>query len=142
MSSDYNAAMAVVIEEKDLEKLGLEELKLFYMALDNVGISIEDIAHDFSLEDYSMSNVFYGPYEEKRDEVNIAYDELREAFKMKTGLTLMLNNHNSEERGSANDEVDGPFWSLMFGEVYQLSPEAEKLKQTAPFELKHFVDFG
>lgn len=142
MSSDYNGAFAVVIEETDLEQLQLKELGLFYKALDDVGINIEDVAGDFSVEDYSMTNVFYGPHEEKRDIVVNAYNDLREAFKKKTGLDLMLNNHDSDERGSANDEVDGPFWSLLFGDVYQLTPEAEKLKQTVPFEIKRFVDFG
>jgi len=142
MSSDYNGAFAVVIEEKDLERLQLKELALFYKALDDAGITIEDIAHDFSLEDYSMTNVFYGPHEEKRDSVVNAYSDLRDAFKAKTGLDLMLNNHNSYERGSDNDEVDGPFWSLSFGDVYKLTPEAKKLQQTVPFEIKRFVDFG
>ena len=142
MSSSYNGAFAVVIEEKDLERLQLKELALFYKALDDAGITIEDIAHDFSLEDYSMTNVFYGPHEEKRDSVVNAYSDLRDAFKAKTGLDLMLNNHDSDERGSANDEVDGPFWNLFFDDVYQLTPEAKKLQQTVPFEIKRFVDFG
>lgn len=142
MSSDYNGAFAIVIEEKELERLRLKELTLFYNALDDVGITIEDIAGDFSLEDYSMSDVFYGAYEEKRDTVVNAYNDLRDAFKAKTGLELMLNHHDSDERGSGNDEVDGPFWGLLFGDVYQLTPEAKKLQQTVPFEIKRFVEFG
>lgn len=50
-----------------------------------------------------------------------AYNNLCQAFQIKTGLSLCLGYHDAENRG---DEVDGAFWIVDF--VYELTEAGKK----------------
>ena len=138
MSMGHSAVFSVVIEEEDLEKLKLEELSLFYQAVEDAGTTVEDVATVVRFEHYDIEDLLVDdPYP-----VADAYEKLREAFKARTGLELFLNYHNSDDDGDIYDDVSGCFWELSFSDVYMLTPEAEKLQETIPFDIQRYVVFG
>ena len=138
MSMGHSAVFSVVIEEEDLEKLKLEELSLFYQAVEDAGTTVEDVAGVVRFEYYDINDL----YVDDPHPVADAYEKLREAFKTRTGLELFLNYHNSKDDGDIYDDVSGCFWELSFSDVYMLTPEAEKLQETIPFDIQHYVVFG
>ena len=138
MSMGHSAVFSVVIEEEDLEKLKLEELSLFYQAVEDAGTTVENVAIVVRFGDYDIDDL----YVDNPRPVADAYEKLREAFKARTGLELFLNTHNSEDEGDIYDDVSGCFWELSFSDVYMLTPEAEKLQETIPFDIQHYVVFG
>ena len=133
----HSAVFSVVIEEEDLEKLKLEELSLFYQAVEDAGTTVENVAAVVRFKDYDIDDLYI---DAPRPVVD-AYNKLREAFKARTGLSLFLNYHDSDE-GDIYDDVSGCFWELSFSDVYMLTPEAEKLQETIPFDIQHYVVFG
>lgn len=148
MSMGHSAVFSVVIEEEDLEKLKLEELSLFYQAVEDAGATVENVAAVVRFEDYDIDDMYYedDPTEDEALErtrpIIDAYEKLHEAFKARTGLGLFLNIHNSEDEGDIYDDVNGCFWELSFSDVYMLTPEAEKLQETIPFDIQHYVVYG
>lgn len=138
MSMGHSAVFSVIIEEEDLEKLKLEELSLFYQAVEDAGTTVENVAIVVRFDDYDIDELYVDDPRPVAD----AYEKLREAFKARTGLELFLNIHNSEDEGDIYDDVSGCFWELSFSDVYMLTPEAEKLKETIPFDIQHYVVFG
>ena len=151
MSMGHSAVFSVIIEEEDLEKLKLEELSLFYQAVEDAGTTVEAVAIVVRFNDYDNDDIEAMYYEDDptQDEVLErtrpiinAYEKLREAFKARTGLELFLNHHNSDDEGDIYDDVSGCFWELSFSDVYMLTPEAEKLQETIPFDIQHYVVFG
>lgn len=153
MSMGHAGAFAIVIEEEDLKKLNLEELLLFYQVVEAAGATVENVANvvmydDYANEDTYVDNMYYDDditedeIVERTRPIIEAYEKLREAFKARTGLELFLSNHNSEDDGDIYDGVSGCFWSLSFSDVYMLTPDAKKLKETIPFEIQHYVVFG
>lgn len=148
MSMGHSAVFSVVIEEEDLEKLKLEELSLFYQAVEDAGATVENVAAVVRFEDYDIDDMYYedDPTEDEALErtrpIIDAYEKLHEAFKARTGLGLFLNVHNSKDEGDIYDDVNGCFWELSFSDVYMLTPEAEKLQETIPFDIQHYVVYG
>ena len=137
MSMGHSAVFSVVIEEEDLEKLKLEELSLFYQAVEDAGTTVENVATVVRFKEYDIDDLYIDAPRPVAD----AYEKLRKAFKARTGLTLFLNHHDSDE-GDIYDDVSGCFWELSFSDVYMLTPEAEKLQETIPFDIQHYVVFG
>lgn len=151
MSMGYSAASVVIIEEEDLEKLKLEELSLFYQAVEDAGATVEHVAAVVRFQYYDNDDIEAMYYEddptqdealERTRPIIDAYEKLREAFKTRTGLGMFLNIHNSEDEGDIYDGVNGCFWELSFSDVYMLTPEAEKLKETIPFDIQRYVVYG
>lgn len=151
MSMGHSAAFAVVIEEEYLEKLKLEELSLFYQAVEDAGATVENFAAVVRFEYYDIDDIEAMYYEddptpdevlERTGPIIDAYEKLREAFKARTGLALFLNHHNSEDEGDIYDDVNGCFWELSFSDVYMLTPEAKKLQETIMFDIQRYVVYG
>lgn len=152
MSMGHAGAFAIVIEDEDLKKLNLEELLLFYQAVEAAGATVENVANVVMYDDYDedtyVDNMYYDDdltedeVLERTRPIIEAYEKLREAFKAHTGLELFLSHHNSEDEGDIYDGVSGCFWALSFSDVYMLTPEAKKLKETIPFDIQHYVVFG
>lgn len=60
-----------------------------------------------------------------------------------TNISLLLGHHDSSSDGSRYDQVDGAYFYLGYGDVYDLTPEAKALKESgAEFTLKSWVTFG
>jgi hypothetical protein len=69
------------------------------------------------------------------------FEALTSDFEKKTeGVELYLSFHDSEAEGSRYDDVNGAFWCL--GAIYQLTPQAKKLKKRVDFNEISYVQWG
>jgi hypothetical protein len=127
MSSGYIGCWADVIEEKDVCKICPAEYDVFMISLENESIDIEAIARDIQNKSSMGSK-----------SIEKAYNTLIKKFNQKTGLTLDIAYHDSDNDGNCHDEVDGVYWCV--GEAWKYSPAGEKYKYV--IERKTFVMFG
>lgn len=69
-------------------------------------------------------------------------EEFRLEFFKKTGIEVYLGYHDKENNGDIYDEVEGLYFELKFGDVYQMSDEAIDLSRRAAFGFESFVYYG
>lgn len=128
MGMGYAANYADVIPEKEVELICPQEYKSFLEILEKANMDLDTFSRDvaYNAKDHHVQQVVDGWF------------ALEKAFERKTGLWLSINYHDSANDGSRYDDVDGYFFEL--GNVYQLKPEAEKIK--GKIERKFYVSFG
>lgn len=130
----------VIMVEKDwVEGLNLVEYQRFLEALEEAGVTIEAFACYYQ----ESTDFVLDPNGEPMGEhigfkLLKKYKEFQEAFREEFGLTLCIGYH-SKENGSLNDDVDGYFFHFLFGEVYQLTGVADKVKHIVPFRNVGYV---
>ena len=80
------------------------------------------------------------------DESLMKYADYIEEFKLeffeKTGIKVYLGYHDKENNGDIYDEVEGLYFELSFGDVYQMSENAIDLSRKATFGFEYFVHYG
>lgn len=69
-------------------------------------------------------------------------EEFRLEFFEKTGIKVYLGYHDKENHGDIYDEVEGLYFELEFGDVYQMTDEAIDLSRVAAFGFESFVYYG
>lgn len=69
-------------------------------------------------------------------------EEFRLEFFEKTGIKVYLGYHDKENNGDIYDEVEGLYFELDFGDVYQMTDEAIDLSRRAAFGFESFVYYG
>lgn len=76
------------------------------------------------------------------EEVHVAYQSVVKGFEAVTGLELVLGFHDSNNEGSAYDDVNGAFWCL--GGVFEYTPAAKKFLEKHPNGIQGslYVTFG
>lgn len=139
MSMGYGANMEWGIELEDIKKVVPDELQAFLNALDNFGITLDDVAHAFTYDEYVDELT-----EQQNKEVTDAWEDLRNAFLNKTMIGLELRYHDSNSQGSCYDDVDGAFFILNWSDVYQWTPEFKMLMQmdNVKPQVKYWVTYG
>lgn len=134
MGMGYGACYASVLKKESVKKIvdfsDLEKI------LEKKGLTLEDCMRDFVFletgydeEDIDVSS----------EEIQLLEEKLQE-FKDKTGFSLYVGHHDSEEHGSRYDGVSGPFFYLDFSDVYIKNPKLEKVGLNP--ELVTFVEYG
>ncbi|HYQ59666.1 MAG TPA: hypothetical protein VEP29_01350 [Desulfatiglandales bacterium] len=134
MSTTYGANYADTVDEAFVRKTCPKELAAFEKAKEDVDIFPgESMAFDDALDNHSdvLEEAQYRACKE-------AYGKLLSEFKKKTGLTLMLATHDSENNGCKGDEISGEFWSV--DGVWQLTKAGKKYKRQ--ITRQYFVTFG
>jgi hypothetical protein len=136
----YGSCHSVEIDAKDVEKICPETYKAFMdLIIDKIeGLNLEAVAHADQTEDWEYINEDITDAE--IEEVKKHLEALKKDFEAKTKVDLYLCFHDSDDQGSCYDMVNGAYWCL--GNVYQLTPEAKKLKETVDFNDVYFVTFG
>jgi hypothetical protein len=130
MGMGYGAAYADVVEEKFIEKTCPKELMTFLNAVeDNDNVVLENVAKDLQ---FNEDNGYVTP------KIKKAYKALVAAFNKKTGLSLGIGFHDSDENGDRYDEINGVYWSV--GGVWQLTPAGKK--HESHITRSFFVNFG
>ena len=128
MGMGYAANYADVIQEKEVEIICPNEYKAFLDILEKAKIDLDTFAKDvaYNADDHHIQEIVDGWF------------ALEKAFEKATGLWLTINHHDQSNDGSRYDDVDGYFFEV--GNVYQLTPAGEKLKDK--IKRKFYVSFG
>lgn len=139
MAMGFGANFAIVIDNEKLEEMNLGSYTNLLQALKERNVSMDSFASSIYHDD-----MFYdedGEEVKDQDFLYGVYKAFLEEFKEKTGIDINLCHHSADDDGDCYDEVDGAYFELDFGDVYQLTPEAKALQKTAGFEMKFFVKF-
>lgn len=137
---DCIANFALEVSKNKIEEMNLESWKEFKNTLSQLNVSLDHYAIAVEYEDLVYNNNEEELKENEVKKIDDSFFKFQEEFKQKTGLSISIGYHDSEEIGSAYDEVQGTYLSLDFDEVYQLTPLGEKNKDL--FNWKYFVLFS
>ena len=141
MSMGFAAGYAEVFPTEKLKELCLHEYNAFVQAsiIDAEGELLPEDERDDD-EDYLGEQADYLQYKggerDVSEEVREAWETLCRKFNERTGLTLHIGVHDSEDNGSQYDELNGVYFCV--DGMYQLSPAGELWK--AFVKRKHFVE--
>jgi len=136
MGMGYCASFADVIEIEDLKKVGKikELLAELEETLGKHDVSFDTLAEEVSRDIDEIEEEVY-------EELSLIVKQICKEFKDKTGLSLEIEYHNSDDDGDRYDEVSGGFWRI--GGMYVVSPEGQKLLDTGiNIVRKFFVTYG
>lgn len=138
MGMGYNANFGIVIGSEEVSKVVPTEWKKMTDFMDEKDVTLDDLASSFQYSDF-IDNLS----EQENDVLEQLFIDLKDAFVQKTQIELMLEYHNTEEEGSRYDEVEGAFFALSYGDVFEYTPVANRLLNTGvKFDLKSWVVFG
>lgn len=126
MSMGYGAAYADCIEESTIKKFCPKEFKALEDSLEDTSFTMEDVAREEMFDSIGSK------------EVHKAFVNLKKAFEKKTGLSLSIGYHDSENDGDCYDQISGIYWAI--DGMYQLTPAGKKMNKYV--ERKTFVQFG
>ena len=134
MSMGHSAAYDDVIEAATIEKFCKKEFKTFQECIKRLDVDMEEFARDVSYGDLKGESGGEPLY---KKELVKAYESLCEAFAKRTGLTISIAYHSSDD-GDVYDEVNGIYWGI-YG-MYQLTKAGKKMEKYV--DRKFFVNFG
>jgi len=69
------------------------------------------------------------------------FRQFQSDFNKKYKLNITLGYHN-EEQGDIYDDVSGGYFTINFGDVYEVTEQAKNMQKDIPFEISQFVVFG
>lgn len=137
MSMGYSANMLMTITMEDVKKLNLSSFEILNQFMQDTNATWENLAELF---------IWDTPIEEltvdEQKEIEDLYKSFKKEFKETTGITINLEQHNSEDEGSRYDDVDGVFFQLDFFDVFDYTPEAKALKEKVDIHFSNYVSFG
>jgi hypothetical protein len=134
MGMGYGAAYADVIEPADIEQFCPKEWQAFIQAIE---ATEDDDGEGKTVDSFAMEAMYENLETADGDDAK-AYVALCVAFEEKTGLSIGIGHHNSDDEGSRYDDVDGAYWWVEG--MYMLTPEGEKVKHIV--RRHHWVTFG
>lgn len=141
MGMGYGANNILALNEEKLRKEFEQEFKALEATLEPVELSLKELAQAEQYQS-SVQDEYEDISNEQETLIYDALDKLTDAFKDTYGFTLHLGYHDSDSEGGRYDDVDGVFFSLSYGEVYTIKPEARVLNEKIGFEDKFFVTYG
>lgn len=118
MGMGTSANSVIIVSEDYIKEICNKEYQNFLDALKNFGVDISDFAYWAGHDDLTEYN----------EKIVSTYEKLCASFKKKTNLSLTLMYH-SEDEGDRYDDFFGVAWCLYYKEVYQYTPDAEKIKE-------------
>ena len=124
MSAGYTANFVLVPSEKLMKGVEKElgtlimTLKMFNSDLESLAFATE-IGDILEVEDDDEDGT-------KAEVLDDLLQEVYEKFSKLHNIQLNLGYHGSEE-GGAYDDVEGVYWWLDEGDIFQLTPQAEKI---------------
>jgi hypothetical protein len=138
MGMGYGACFEWVVSEKSVKQFCEEEFEIVDKLLYKHDVSWDDLARAIRYND-AIDEL----EDNDSDTIYFAYHQLVKRFKEKTDLTLDLGYHNKDDDGDRYDEVDGYFFTVDFGEIYELTPLGKKVKeQGVDIGVKTYVSYG
>ena len=152
MSMSYAACFNNVITEENLDKIVgeklikkyKEQLKIFDNLLRVNDYKLDKIKFN-KIKVTSVNEVNFNDQDKEMYELNRTVTKICEKFKEKTGMSLELNYHDSENQGGGYDEGDGLFFILADDELYKPTDNYKKLMENYGedvIELRNFVKLG
>lgn len=147
MSMGYGAVNAILIEEGELEKLNFETYKEFRLVQDKLDLNdceLYTIINDYGVEHHEYIDLDVDDRDKEIVARNLVHywDAFRKEFKNKTGVTIYINYHDSEDHGSTYDEVSGLHFILEFSDLYEKTEENKKLSEKVYFDWMSYVVYG
>lgn len=144
MGMGFGAGFVLKLDKEKVETMVAEPFAVFAALLEAHGLDFGTFAAEHNSDEiiFEFENVEEGKEDEAQEEVLAAFEKVKDLFKEKTGLSLCLGYHASDDVGSCYDEVDGAYYALDFNEAYNVSEKAEALKETIPFDMSFFVAYG
>jgi hypothetical protein len=139
MGMGYQGEMALVLDKEKVEALVAEPYAAFLSALDKHERNFNGFARAYSITDSIELENLGADEQLVLDEMLHSFSAVSAAFKSKTGLSLYVDYHNSQEEGDEPDDVDGGFYCLDFNEVYNMRQKARALHKKAPIEMAFCV---
>lgn len=139
MGMDYQGEVAWVLDKEKVEALVAEPYAAFLTVLDKHERNFNGFARAYSITDSIEIENLGADEQLVLDEMLHSFSAVSAAFKSKTGLSLYVDYHNSQEHGDAPDEVDGGFYCLKFNEVFRIRNKAKELHLKAPFDIAYCV---
>ena|SRR3990167_4860505 len=125
MSEGYMACYADVVTDDFVKEICPRKFNLFQEMKHKLELENVLSGEENSFREYLQSNEDPEPGTAAADAVG-AYIALKTAFQKKTGLSLTLSWHDSDNDGQKYDEVDGEFWSVE--NVYDYTPAGKKYR--------------
>ena len=130
MSMGHSACTAWTISDEDCAKVCKKAWNNMVLALGDKNMSLDELAQHIDMDDYDIDVVpVY---------IMDAVHGFRKAFEKKTGLSISLGYHNSDDEGDRYDDIDGHFWDL--GGVTYMTAKAKRLGEKIKFST--WVTFG
>lgn len=138
MGMGYCACFDLVVSEDSVKKICEEEYNALNKVLSKYNVSWNSFAYAIRYDD-NIADVS----EDEMEEILFSYRQLVKRFKANTDFTIDISYHDSSEEGDRYDEVDGCFFTINFGEFYEMTPFAKKAKQQGiEIDLKTYVSYG
>lgn len=148
MGMGYSGNSIIEVTTKKLTEANPASFNKFIETLEKYQVSLEAFAIAIAFEDDILTkDTESGEGEEvlcesMSKDLDRAYLKFIRQFKEDTGIAIELFYHDGENNGSRYDGIDGATWALNFGNVYQMTPEAQALQNYLPFETQWFVEYG
>ena len=147
MSMGYGAVNAILIEEGELEKLNFETYKEFRLVQDKLDLNdceLYTIINDYGVEHHEYIDLDVDDRDKEIVARNLVHywDAFREEFKKKTGVSIYLNYHDSEDFGSNYDDINGLHFTLEFSDLYEKTEANKKLSEKVYFDWKNYTVYG
>lgn len=142
MSMGYSGTELVTIKKEEVQKLEIRSYQKFLDTLEEEDVTIKNFAIAMQYEDVLLNNEGEEVDQEIFDSVYTAYKLFEEEFEDSTGIAINIIYHDKESQGSTYDSIDGVFYELNFGDVYEMTSNAKALKEKVDFNFSSFVTFG
>ena len=70
------------------------------------------------------------------------YNRFQSDFNEKYKLTIMLGYHNSEQESIYDEAYGDGYFTINFGDVYEITEQAKNMQKEIPFEISQFATFS
>lgn len=138
MAMGFAASTAVVVEFKDLRKMGMESFK-------KVDSFMKTYLDELDLYEVWETVVYDGDIADKTTkEAKLVYliNEFLVDFSKEHGVGISFYRHDKEENGSIYDGVDGYFFILDESTLYKPTSINKKLRKKLDFSYESWVEFS
>lgn len=140
MGVGYAANFILAVEKEKLEKF--KSYQELLAGLKKYDVPLENFAQAIESDDVIYNNNNYDLTKEEMQELDTLYESFQNEFKQVTGVEINIGYHDPDNDGDRYDQVNGVFFGLDFGDMYELTPDGKKVQDTLGFEWKFFVTFG
>lgn len=132
MSTGYGANSAHTIDKENIIKVvGNKELVDTFVEKFNSYPFDETEVHDLDVLAQTLSGENPGDINTDRPEYKELFDlwdEISGKFTNSTNISIWPEYHNVEESGDCHDMVDGLYFSVSFGDIYEPTKEYKDLQ--------------
>ena len=136
MGNGYASNNADIVEPDFIKKMCSKEWDAWEEISKEADLAIPELVE--MVEQVYLNHAAPKNEDEAAKGIRKAYLALFRAFKKKTGLSLQLEYHDSENNGDRYDGVDGYYWSV--SGVWQQTPAGKKYRRF--IKSVGFVSYG